>query len=58
MSGYLRQPRLLVLADGSAVSGVLSAQVISTAHATADRFRVTLAASPIALTHWTDADRA
>lgn len=58
MSGSIRQPRLSVLADGMAVPGAVSAQVISTAHATADRFRVTLATTPFTLANWADADSA
>jgi len=52
MPGTFRQPRLLVLADGIAVSGAISAQVISTAHATADRFRLALATTPLTAAAW------
>jgi phage protein D len=58
MSATMRQPRLLVLADGVAVPGATSAQVVATAHATADRFRVTLAATPVILADWADTDSA
>ena len=58
MSGSFRQPRLLVLADGIMVPGAISAQVTSTAHATADRFRLTVATSPITAAAWANTDSA
>jgi hypothetical protein len=42
MSGS-RQPRLLVLANGAALPGVIDAEVVSNNHYAADRFRVSVA---------------
>ena len=56
MVSTLRQPRLLALADGVPIPGASSAHILSTSHATADRFRLTLA-----LTEgnaWADTDSA
>ena len=39
-ASVLRQPRLLVLADGAALPGVIDAEVVNTSHSGADRFRV------------------
>ncbi len=44
MSGVVRHPRLLVLADGAVLPGVIEANVVSNNHFAADRFRVTVAA--------------
>ena len=54
----MRKPRLRVFADGVGILGAVSAQVISTAHATADRFRLTLATTPITATAWANTDGA
>ena len=54
MAPTLRQPRLRATADGQIISCAESAQVISTAHATADRFRLTLAPGALAVADWAD----
>ena len=54
MATTLRQPRLRATADGQIISCAESAQVISTAHATADRFRLTLAPGALAVADWAD----
>ncbi|MBV8524316.1 MAG: phage late control D family protein [Acetobacteraceae bacterium] len=41
--GYNRQPRLVILANGTPLAGVLSAEVISNNHYSADRFSIQLA---------------
>lgn len=45
MSGSVRTPRIRALADGAQVPQIISAQINSASHATADRFRLTIAAS-------------
>lgn len=55
MSGFLqpvaRRPRLQVLANGTPLSGVLEAEVVSNSHYAADRFSVAIALGPDPL--WT-----
>jgi phage protein D len=58
LSETVRAPRLLVLADGAPVPGAMEAEVISTSHYAADRFRVRVAlgAAPGAASAWADAE--
>ena len=43
MSGPIRTPRIRALANGTLLSSLIAAQIDSTSHATADRFRLTMA---------------
>ena len=54
MSVGLRQPRLRALADGVMIPGAISAQILSTAHATADRYRLTIAPNSAEIANWAD----
>ncbi len=58
MVSTLRQPRLRVLADGAALSGAISAQILSTSHATADRFRLSIAVTPLTAAIWANTNAA
>jgi phage protein D len=58
MASTLRQPRLLALADGLPIPGAASAHILSTSHATADRFRLTVALTPATAAAWADRDSA
>ncbi len=43
MSGPIRTPRIRALANGTLLPSLIAAQIDSTSHATADRFRLTMA---------------
>jgi hypothetical protein len=58
LSETVRAPRLLVLADGAPVPGAMEAEMTSTSHYAADRFRVRVAlgAASDAAASWADAE--
>ncbi len=54
MKASFRRPRLQATSNGQLITSTVSAQVTSTAHATADRFRLTLAPGVQAIADWAD----